>query len=204
MPKLILSGGTGKNNEEKTNSLFRKLVKDKPILYIPIARETKDYGECYDWISSILPGNKINMLVDFRLQKIKLKDFGGIYIGGGNTFKLLKEIRENKFDKELAKFNGVIYGGSAGAIIFGKDISTCSFGSEKDKNIVRLKDLRGLNLVNNYDLQCHYHHNHHKEKIQTLKHIKKTKTPIIALPEDSGIIVDNEKIVPVNNVYLFR
>lgn len=201
MPKLILSGGTGKNNEEKLNSLFLKLVKDKPILYIPIARETKDYSECYDWINSILKNKKINMLVDFKLQKIKLDDFGGIYIGGGNTFKLLKDIKESKFDKKLKDFKGIIFGGSAGAIIFGKNIETAAWGSIKDENKVKLKNLKGLNWVNGYNIRAHYLK---KERDETSKFVKKTKTPIIALPEDSGIYVDNKKVVPVNHVYLFK
>ena len=201
MPKLILSGGTGKNNEEKLNSLFLKLVNNKPILYIPIARETKNYSECYDWVTSVLKNKKINMLVDFKLQKIKLNDFGGVYIGGGNTFKLLKEIKENKFDKELAKFKGIIFGGSAGAIIFGKNIETAAWGSIKDENKVKLKDLKGLNLVNGYNIRAHFLK---KEKNETGKFVKKTKTPIIALPEDSGVYVNNEKVVPVNNVYIFK
>ena len=201
MPKLILSGGSGKNNEKKLNSLFLKLVKNSPILYIPLARETKDYSECYDWINSALPGKKINMLVDFKLQKIKLDNFGGIYIGGGNTFKLLKEIKENNFDKELSKFKGVIYGGSAGAIIFGKTIETASWGKIKDKNKVKLKDLKGLNLVNGDNIKAHYIS---KEKNEVKRFVKKTKTPIIALPEDSGVYVEDKKIIPVNNVYIFR
>ena len=201
MPMLILSGGSGKTNEKKLNSLFLRLVKNKPILYIPIAMETKDYSECYDWISSALPGKKINMLVDFKLQKIKLENFGGIYIGGGNTFKLLKEIRENKFDKELAKFTGIIYGGSAGAIIFGKTIETAAWGSVKDENKVKLKDSSGLNLANGYNIKAHYLK---KEKNDVEKFVKKTKVSIIALPEDSGVIVENKKIVPVNEVYMFR
>ena len=89
MPKLILSGGSGKTNEKKLNSLFLKLVKNKSILYIPIARETKDYSQCYDWINSVLKNKNIFMLVDFKLQKINLEKFAGIYIGGGNTFKPL-------------------------------------------------------------------------------------------------------------------
>ncbi|MBI2507796.1 Type 1 glutamine amidotransferase-like domain-containing protein [Candidatus Woesearchaeota archaeon] len=201
MPKLILSGGTGKNNEAKLNSLFLKLAGKKQILYLPIARETKDYSECYDWISSVLPGKKISMLVDFKLQKIKLNDFGGIYIGGGNTFKLLKEIKENNFVNELKKFNGVIFGGSAGAIIFGKTIETSAWGSVKDENKVKLKDLKGLNLVNGYNIRAHYLK---KEKNETSKFVKKTKTPIIALPEDSGVYINNENVVPVNNVYIFK
>ena len=201
MPTLILSGGTGNRNEEKLNSLFLRLVKGKPILYIPIARETKDYSECYNWISSVLKSKKINMLIDFNLQKIKLKDFGGIYIGGGNTFKLLKEIKENKFDKKLKKFKGVIFGGSAGAIIFGKTIETAAWGNVKDENKVKLKDLGALNLINGYNLRAHYLK---KEKEETRKFVKKTKTPIIALPEDSGIFVEKEKVSPVNDVYIFK
>ena len=141
------------------------------------------------------------MLFDLKLQKINLKNFAGIYISGGNTFKLLKEIKENKFNSKLKNFKGVICGGSAGAIIFGKDISTASFGTESDKNLVNLKDLRGLNLVSNYDLQCHYFP---KEKLQVLNHMKKTKNPIIALPEDSGILVRGKEIKPINKIYIYN
>ncbi|MCL5874529.1 MAG: hypothetical protein M1161_04230 [Candidatus Thermoplasmatota archaeon] len=35
-------------------------------------------------------------------------------------------------------------GGSAGAIILGKDIGTAYFGGDADKNEVGLKDLKGL------------------------------------------------------------
>ncbi len=201
MSKLILSGGTGEKNEENLNSFFLKLVKNKSILYIPIARETEDYSECYDWISSVLPEKKINMLVDFKLQKVNLKNFGGIYIGGGNTFKLLKEIKENKFDKELAKFKGIIFGGSAGAIIFGRNIETAEWGNIKDKNKVKLRDLNCLNLINGYNIKAHYLK---KEKDETIRFVKKTKTPIIALPEDSGIYFDGREIKPINKVYIFR
>ena len=201
MPKLILSGGKGKNNEKKLNSLFLKLVKNSPILYLPIAKDPKEYSKCYDWISSVLKNKKIFMLVDFKLQKIKLDNFGGVYIGGGNAFKLLKEIKENNFDKELSRFEGVIYGGSAGAIIFGKTIETASWGKIKDKNKVKLKDLKGLNLVNGDNIKAHYIK---EEKNEVKRFVKKTKTPIIALPEDSGIIVDDKKMTPINKAYIFR
>jgi len=201
MPRLILSGGTGNENEERLNSLFLRLVKDEPILYIPVARETNDYSECYDWINSVLKNKKINMLVDFKLQKVRLDGFGGIYIGGGNTFKLLKEIKENKFDKELKNFKGIIFGGSAGAIISGRNIETAAWGSIKDENKVKLKDLNGLNLVNGYNIRAHYLK---KEENETKEFVKKTKIPIIALPEDSGVYVENGKIKNIGKVYFFE
>ena len=201
MHRLILSGGTGNENEKRLNSLFLRLVKDEPVLYIPVARETKDYSECYDWVNSVLRNKKISILVDFKLQKVKLDDFGGIYIGGGNTFKLLKEIKENKFDKELKNFKGIIFGGSAGAIISGRNIETAAWGSIKDENKVKLKDLNGLNLVNGYNIRAHYLK---KEENETKEFVKKTKIPIIALPEDSGVYVENGKIKNIGKVYFFE
>jgi len=200
MPILILSGGDGKTKEKKINNLFLKLVGKKPILYIPIARESKTYPDCLKWIKKTLKRKNIVMLTSFK-EKINLSSFKGIYIGGGNTFKLLKLLKENKWDEKLKNFKGVIGGGSAGAIIWAKDISTCSFGTYKDKNLVKLKNLKALNLVNNYNIQCHYYS---KEKAQLKKHIKKTKIPIIALPNDSGILIKNKKITPINKVYIFK
>src|SRR3989338_2370807 len=161
MPTLILSGGTGKDKEKKIINLFLKKVKNKKILYIPLAKDTRSLEDSYEWFSSTIR-----------------KDF-----------------------TMLTSFKEIIYGGSAGAIIFGRDISTASFGACKDKNIVKLKDSRCLNLVNNYDLQCHYLP---KEKPQVLNHMKKSKTPIIALPEDSGILVEDNKITPINKIYIFK
>src|SRR3989344_1039327 len=200
MQELILSGGTGKDNEESLNKLFLKLVNKKPILYIPLAREAKEYSECYDWITSQLPNQKINMLFSFAEQKIDLDNFKGIYIGGGNTFKLLKELKESGFDKKLINFKGVVFGGSAGAIIWGKDISNASWGEIKDKNKVKLKDLKGFNKINGYNIRAHYVE---KEKSSVESYVKKTKIPIIALPEDSGIYIKNGKIKAVNKVYYF-
>ena len=197
MPTLILSGGTGKTKEKKLHNLFLKLVKGK-ILYIPIAMSPSRYPDCEKWITSTLK-RKVTMLTSFS-EKINLSDFKGIYIGGGNTFKLLKLLKESRWDKKLKDLKGVIMGGSAGAIIFAKDISTCSFGTYKDKNLVKLKNLKALNLINNYNLQCHYYP---KEKSRTKKHVKETKIPIIALPNDSGILVKNKKITPINKIYLF-
>ena len=83
-----------------------------------------------------------------------------------------KEIKENKWDKKLKNFKGVIIGGSAGAIIFVKDVDLALYGKIKDKNIVKLKNTKGINLVNGYNLKCHYFQ---EEKNLVLKFIKKTK-----------------------------
>lgn len=195
-----MPGGTGKNNEKELVDLFLKKVKGK-ILYIPIAMENKAYGKCYEWVTKAFPNREIDMLVDFKMQHVNLSDFSGILIGGGNTFKLLKELKESGFDKKLMNFKGVIYGGSAGTIIWGKTIGTASFGTLKDKNKVKLKDLKGMNKVKGYDLQCHYYE---KEKKLVEDYVKKNKTPVIALPDDCGVYVKDGKIKEIGKIYFFE
>ena len=49
-----------------------------------------------------------------------MANYSAIFIGGGNTFKLLKGIKDRGAFSKLKDFinnNGIIFGGSAGAII---------------------------------------------------------------------------------------
>ena len=127
------------------------------------------------------------MLTDLNLVGNTLKKFGAVYIGGGNSFKLMHELRSSGFDVKLKKYiqsGGIVYGGSAGAIILGKSIATST-----DKNLIKLKDLDGLNLVNGYSVFCHYDPKDNKI-ISKLSKMKK----IIAIPEGSGAVVDNNHI----------
>ena len=54
MPTLILSGGTGKDKEKKIINLFLKKVKNKKILYIPLAKDTRSLEDSYEWFSSTI------------------------------------------------------------------------------------------------------------------------------------------------------
>ena len=47
----------------------------------------------------------------------------------------------------------ILNGGSAGAIIFGRDLDSCN---TDDKNEVGLKDNTGFNMLKGYSLLCHY------------------------------------------------
>lgn len=81
---------------------------------------------------------------------IKLDECGAIYMGGGNTYYLLKIIRESKFDaklKELLSNDKVYIGVSAGSIVVGTSIETAGVGPEADANDIKLDDPRGLRQV---------------------------------------------------------
>jgi len=69
----------------------------------------------------------VSLREEIKSYQHHFKTIETIYIGGGNTFKLLKELKESGFDKELLKFikeGKPVYGGSAGALILGKNILT--------------------------------------------------------------------------------
>ena len=87
--------------------------------------------------------------VDLRVpgDLSKLDDCGVICVGGGNTYYLLKLVRESAFDIKLKEHlsNDKVYVGiSAGSIILGTSIETAGVGSGADSNDVMLEDLRGL------------------------------------------------------------
>ena len=87
--------------------------------------------------------------VDLKLPEelAKLDDCDVIFVDGGNTFYLLKWVRESKFDqkiKELLSNDKVYVGVSAGSIIMGTSIEIAGATDHGDRNDVGLEDIRGL------------------------------------------------------------
>lgn len=203
MAKLFLSGGGHANKTKKLDKLFEKsMPKNKRLLYIPVAmpKEYLSYSECFDWIVKVYPNlgyKMIDVWADLNNRKWEmLLQYGAVYFGGGNTFYLLQHLRKSSFDKFLLKYvkhGGIVYGGSAGAIILGHDIKTASFGSDADENKVKLKELKGFNIVNGYSIQCHYTQNDDKE---IFEYVKDNKVNVIGLPDETGLYV-NGKIIQV-------
>jgi len=113
--------------------------------------------------------------------------FSAIYIGGGNTFKLLHDFKQTGFDHLLLQFldqGGIVYGGSAGAIVLGKSIMTASF---LDPNEVALQDTTGLDLLQGYSVWCHYQR---EDDLKIRAYIEQYQHPVIALSEQTGLCVD--------------
>lgn len=199
--KLFLGGGGGgKDSIELDKKYVASLDLSKPLLYIPIATNTAKYpySGCVAWLSSVLGPLGVNNIVMWTEDDLKTKtendfeQFGGVYIGGGNTFKLLKELKEfGTFEilQTLALKNIPIYGGSAGAIILARTIIPAM---SADENKVGLTDFSALDLVHGYDIWCHYTV---AENDSIRDYMKKFNLPkIIAIPENAGVIVSNAEI----------
>lgn len=199
--KLFLSGGGGAEDSILLDKKFAETVgKEKPLLYIPIAIDTDKYPypSCYNWINNALNPLGITNIEMWTEKEVwekseeELQKFGGVYIGGGNTPYLLKELKDSglfiKLEK-LIKNDIPIYGGSAGAIIFGKTIIP---SLSADANDVELTDFSGMNLVQGYDIWCHYTPEMDNQIIEYKNKYGLNK--IAALPENAGLYVADDKI----------
>lgn len=209
--KLFLSGGgSGEQSELLDKAFADSLDKKKPLLYIPIAINNKKhpYPECLNWLKSTFDKLGVTNYVmwdekDLYLsQKERVTNFSGIYIGGGNTPYLIKTLKDTgcwKFIKE-ATLNIPIYGGSAGAIIFAKTINPCLIEDEK---FVGLKDMSAMNLLNEKEIWAHYKPENDKDIKEFM--IKYNMKEIVALPEETGIILENNsmKILGKKSAFIF-
>jgi len=209
MGYFFLSGGGDKEQTKEIDQVFIKQINlNKPLLYIPIAMdEAIPFDECYKWINSVfkpLGIQEIIMWTDLSNKTLEdLKQFSAIYIGGGNTFSLLNAIRISKLDKVLEEYienEGVIYGGSAGAIILGSNIMTCA---HMDANNANLQNFEGLNYIQDYSIWCHYEMENDSFIWSYIKNYKKN---VIALPEDTGIFYSKSgiEVIGTSPAFIFK
>ncbi len=200
--KLILNGGgIGDKVKDARNLLNEIIDNNKKILYIPFAWPDGTYKGCLEFITKELADVDklgIDMVTSANeLLSKNFNDYACLYIGGGNTYKLLSILKEtgnyDKIKNYLVNDNGIVYGGSAGAIIFGADLDSCN---TDDENEVGLIDNTGFNMIKGYSLLCHYtSRNAERTKLSTdyLLELSKLK-PIYAIPEEDTIYVEDDKI----------
>ncbi len=113
-----------------------------------------------------------------------------VFVSGGNTYYLLDQSRQNGFVEWLQTELGdkVYVGSSAGSILVTPTILTASNG---DQNIVGLKDLSGVGLVD-FEFLPHVPDFIALELAE--KYAAKTKRAFYALDDQSAISVEGEKV----------
>lgn len=212
MKVFLCGGGAGAQTIEANKRLNEVIDHSKACLYIPLAMKQEKYADCYEWIKDELKDIDIPYIEMVKstdeLVTKNLNDFGVIFIGGGNTFKLLSDLKiSGAFEKikEYLNGEGVVFGGSAGAIIFGKDLEACRLD---DINEVNLKDINGFDILNGTSILCHYT-NRSVEKDekskQYLLEVSKYRK-VVALPEEVTLFVNGDDIEVIGNrpYYLFE
>lgn len=132
-----------------------------------------------------IEGKSIDELFNF------FKDKNVIHVEGGNTFYLLKAIRESSFAevlKELLSKGKIYIGTSAGAYIMCPTIEVANW-NETGRDRFGLTDFAALNYVP-FVLKVHY-----KDEAEKLikEKMKNLKYPLRILRDGQGILVEDDK-----------
>lgn len=192
--RLFLGGGGNEDQSFGVDEIFLRDV--SRVLYVPLAWPDDDFAGCLKWFTKAMSKHKrvrIQMLTDPQ-KDARLQDQDAVYIGGGNTFKLLMRIREGGFDRRLLDYydsGGTVYGGSAGALIWGADIGIARVCADADKNQVGLKDTSGFDALHGLDIQCHYLPDQLKRHQE---YITRSGRNVVAIPEESALLLEDGRM----------
>jgi len=210
MKKLIIASTSTVHGSNFLEYLLEALSvlfeKKSNILFIPYARPG---GISHDEYTKKASGafQKINKNVfgihEYDNPKQAIQNADGIFIGGGNTFLLLKQLYKNDILNELKKAveKGTPYlGTSAGSNICGLTICTTN-----DMPIVYPPSFKALSLVP-FNINPHY-----LDPDSNSKHMGETREtrinefhsfntqPVIGLREGSWLEIDKNNIVLKGN-----
>jgi len=179
------------------------LFKDsKKILFIPYARPNGLSHEKYTEIASNFfekLGICINGIHEFKDLKEAIQDSDGIFIGGGNSFLLLKQLIDKDLTstlKSVIKSGKPYLGTSAGINICGPSICTSN-----DMPIIHPSSFKALNIVS-FNINPHY-----QDPIADNQHMGETRQTrikefhffnpqkVIGLREGSFLVVKGQNVI---------
>jgi dipeptidase E len=124
----------------------------------------------------------------------RLAQSRAVYIGGGNTFRLLSIVRSHGLFEPLRSFvanGGVLYGGSAGAALLGADITSVA---HLDTDPYGMDDTRALDMVAGHGIFVHYQ----PQDMPRIDSWRSThRRPVVALSERAGAVIANGNLTAV-------
>jgi dipeptidase E len=178
--------------------MFEKPLKDMRMAYITTAAKGVDDLEYMDRAKEIFKTNEYNyeeLDLDGKNEqwlRDYFKNFDVIYVQGGNTFYLLKAMRESGFDKVIKELlpQGLIYiGASAGAYIACPTIEMAGYRHQDKYDHYGVTDLTGLNLVP-FLITVHYS----PEYAEIVKErVGQSKYPVRTLTDNQAILIQDSK-----------
>lgn len=141
----------------------------------------------------------VNYYTDSR-QQIKSKIYHSdiLFFTGGYPDRILYRLDDRNIRNYILKFPGIVMGTSAGAMIqFDKYHVT----PEDDTQTYDFQF--GLGLISGFDIEVHFEENEtHLKSIEQA--LIDNDVPVYALPNDSGLIVDDGEITIMGDVTIYR
>ena len=184
--------------DHSEEAIRRRLGKSRRVLFVPYALFDRDgyadkaaqrFGAMgYEMTSIHGAGDPVRAVEDTE----------AIFIGGGNTFRLLKALYDNKVLEPIRRRvnGGVPYiGSSAGSNVAGKTIKTT-----KDMPIVYPPSLESLALIP-FQISPHFQdpdpnskHMGETQEERILQFLEENDTPVCGLREGSMLWVDDDAV----------
>ena len=191
---LLFSTLTVSNRKAVLNQLFPAALQNKVFSYIPSngVKGSEPYIEQWQVIAQDYNAefNVIDNSVNDADEQKKLLYSNIVLISGGNTFGLLQNLRSSGLDKSIEEFaeksDFVLAGFSAGALVLTPTIEICNL-SDFDENLVGLKDLTGLGIVN---FEVFPHYNEHLQKLSMENYQKTTDNNVREITDEDYITLD--------------
>ncbi len=200
--KTLLLTSDGMQIKDEIVKLLQKPAYDVNVAFITTASKPvedvsylkKDWTIMRDELGFNIEEVDIEGKKEFEVMKmLEVKDI--IYVEGGNTFYLLRAMRNCNFEKVIRKLlkSGKVYiGASAGSTVAGRTIQPSSW-KHPDNNIVGLKNLKGLNLVP-FDIFCHYKPEHAELIKQKIKNPKKRAKNLKILTDGQALLIQGKEV----------
>lgn len=199
--KNILLTSTGLEHTvvaDKFLSILPKKANDLKILFIPTASRTEEEmffvrKSLNELIKVGINNNNVTWFdPDDTSTHLDCSEIDCIYICGGNTFYLLKKLKESGYFAKIQKWvnEGMLYiGTSAGSVIATPDINyiLCM-----DTNDCSLEDTSGLSFIN-ASVIPHYT----DEFSETATMLRKTGDEVLTISDRQAISIQGEKVVKV-------
>jgi len=202
MKLFLTSAGIVPETKQYLLDLIGKPLGNLKLVFIPTAANPESDRWYINKDKLRLAELGINNINEVDLEKEdkvtlseKLKGADIIFVDGGNTFYLLKYIRESGFDvlaKDFLEGGGVYVGVSAGSIVAGPNIETSGW-KHADKNDVGLLDLGAMNLVP-FAIAPHIDGTNIEA---TKEESAKVSYPVIALTDKQAVLVNGAAITEI-------
>jgi dipeptidase E len=184
----LAGGGTAADEAPLWHEMLKR---NQRLLYWPFALTGPALASAQDWLTGSL--NELGLTVELETwtslegrDPFDLASFELLFVGGGNTFRLLDHIRKHRFVDAVRDFvasGRSYYGGSAGAVLACDDIA---IAVGRDLNSEEVDDFSGLGLVHGVAVLPHF------DVSQTVAAEAFARTrgvTVLGMPEGCGVIV---------------